>query len=133
MAAAFAGEDKTDARDAVVIAQAIRMRPDIPILEPSARLLAELTVLTGYRADLVGQRVAILFRLQELLTGISPALERAVDLNRNAPMMVLACRQTPPRSATPASTGSPPCPGAGTSRTPSRSPRRWSPPPGSKP
>ncbi|MFI7517737.1 IS110 family transposase [Micromonospora echinofusca] len=95
MAAAFAGENKTDARDAVVIAQTIRMRPDIPILEPSDRLLAELTVLTSYRADLVGQRVATLFRLQELLTGISPALERAVDLNRKAPMMVLACWQTP--------------------------------------
>ncbi|SCL17653.1 IS110 family transposase [Micromonospora inyonensis] len=61
----------------------------------SDRLLAELTVLTGYRADLVGQRVATLFRLQELLTGISPALERAVDLNRKGPMMVLACWQTP--------------------------------------
>ncbi|MEV1144871.1 transposase [Micromonospora sp. NPDC049799] len=64
MAAAFAGENKTDARDAVVIAQTIRMRPDIPVLEPSDRLLAELTVLTGYRADLVGQRVATLFRQQ---------------------------------------------------------------------
>ncbi|WP_233599686.1 IS110 family transposase [Micromonospora sp. M71_S20] len=95
MAAAFAGENKTDARDALVIAQTIRMRPDIPILESTDRLLAELTVLTGYRADLVGQRVATLFRLQELLTGISPALERAVDLNRKGPMMVLACWQTP--------------------------------------
>jgi transposase len=95
MAAAFAGENKTDARDALVIAHTIRMRPDIPVLEPSDQLLAELTVLTGYRADLVGQRVATLFRLQELLTGISPALERAVDLNRKGPMMVLACWQTP--------------------------------------
>ncbi|MFV2103174.1 IS110 family transposase [Micromonospora sp. LOL_024] len=95
MAAAFAGENKTDARDAVVIAQTIRMRPDIPVLEPTDRLIAELTVLTSYRADLVGQRVATLFRLQELLTGISPALERAVDLNRKGPMMVLACWQTP--------------------------------------
>lgn len=93
MAAAFAGENKTDARDALVIAQTIRMRPDIPVLEPTDRLIAELTVLTGYRADLVGQRVATLFRLQELLTGISPALERAVDLNRKGPMMVLACWQ----------------------------------------
>ncbi|MEU7176421.1 MULTISPECIES: IS110 family transposase [Micromonospora] len=84
MAAAIAGENKTDVRDAVVIAQTIRMRSDIPILEPSDRLLAELTVLTSYRADLAGQRVATLFRLQELLTGISPALERAADLNRKA-------------------------------------------------
>ncbi|GAB3946923.1 IS110 family transposase [Micromonospora vulcania] len=95
MAAAFAGENKTDARDALVIAQTIRMHPDIPVLEPTDRLIAELTVLTGYRADLVAQRVATLFRLQELLTGISPALERAVNLNRKGPLMVLARWRTP--------------------------------------
>lgn len=45
----------------------------------------------SFEADLVGQRVATLFRLQELLTGIGPALDRAVELNRMGPMMVLAC------------------------------------------
>jgi hypothetical protein len=53
------------------------MRPDMPVLRPTDRVLAELTVLTGHLADLVGQRVAALFRLQALLTGISPALGRA--------------------------------------------------------
>jgi transposase IS116/IS110/IS902 family protein len=71
------------------------MRPDMPVLAPTNRLLAELKVLTGDRADLVGQRVAALFPLQELMTAISPALERAADLNRKGPMMVLACWQTP--------------------------------------
>jgi hypothetical protein len=33
--------------------------------------------------------------LQALFTGISPALERAADLNRKGPLMVLACWQTP--------------------------------------
>jgi transposase len=42
MAAAFAGENKTDARDATVIAHTVRMRPDIPVLQPADRLLAEL-------------------------------------------------------------------------------------------
>jgi len=95
MAAAFAGENKTDARDAVVIAHTVRMRPDIPVLQPADRLLAELKVLTGHRADLIAQRVATLYRLQALLTGISPALEGSVDLNRKGPLMVLACWQTP--------------------------------------
>lgn len=95
MAAAFAGKNKTDARDAAVIAHTVRMRPDMPVLAPTDRLLAELKVLTGYHDGLVGQRVAALFRLQELMTLISPALERAVDLNRKGPMMVLACWQTP--------------------------------------
>ncbi len=45
----------------------------------------------SFEADLAGQRVATLFRLQELLTGISPAFDRAVELNRKGPMMVLAC------------------------------------------
>ena len=34
MAAAFAGENKTDAADAAIIAHTIRMRPDLPILKP---------------------------------------------------------------------------------------------------
>ncbi|WP_239098741.1 hypothetical protein [Micromonospora qiuiae] len=33
--------------------------------------------------------------MQELLTGISPALERTVDLNPRGSTMVLACWQTP--------------------------------------
>jgi transposase len=95
MAAAFAGESKTDARDAAVIAHTVRMRPDVPVLQPTDRLLAELAVLTGYRSDLVRQRVACQARLQALLVGISPALENAVNLNRRGPLMVLACWQTP--------------------------------------
>jgi hypothetical protein len=85
MAAAFAGENKTDARDAVVIAHTVRMRPDIPVLQPTDRLLAELAVLTGHRADLVAQRVAALYRLQALLTGISPALEQGGRLQPQRP------------------------------------------------
>ncbi len=95
MAAAFAGENKTDAADAAVIAHTIRMRPDLPVLKPADHTLAALKILTGYRADLVGQRTASLYRLQALMTGISPALERSADFNRKGPVMVLACWQTP--------------------------------------
>jgi transposase len=95
MAAAFAGENKTDARDATVIAHTIRMRPDMPVLQPTDRLLAELKILTGYRTDLVRQRLASQSRLQALLVGISPALENAVNINRKGPLMVLGCWQTP--------------------------------------
>lgn len=95
MAAATAGESKTRASRASVIADTARMRPDLPVLAPTDNLLAALQVLTGHRADLVGQRVAALFRLRELLTAISPALERATDLTRQGPIMVLACWQTP--------------------------------------
>jgi hypothetical protein len=54
MAAAFPGENKTDARDAAVIAHTIRLRADIPLLKPSGKTIADLKVLTGYHADLVG-------------------------------------------------------------------------------
>ncbi len=43
MAAAFAGENKTDAADAVVIAHTIRMRPDVPVLKPADHTLAALS------------------------------------------------------------------------------------------
>ena len=95
MAAAFAGENKTDARDAVIIAQTVRLRRDIPQLKPSGRLLADLKVLTAHRADLTGQRVAAICRLQETLTSISPALQQAVDLKRRGPVLALAQWQTP--------------------------------------
>jgi transposase len=95
MAAAFAGENKTDARDAVIIAQTVRLRFDIPQLKPSGRLLADLKVLTAHRADLIGQRVAAICRLQETLTSISPALQQAVDLKRRGPILALAQWQTP--------------------------------------
>ncbi|GAB1644173.1 IS110 family transposase [Krasilnikovia sp. MM14-A1259] len=95
MAAAFAGEHKSDARDAVIIAQTVRLRADIPQLEPSGRLLADLRVLTAHRADLIGQRVAAICRLQQTLTSISPALQHAVDLKRRGPVLALAQWQTP--------------------------------------
>ncbi|WP_412743815.1 IS110 family transposase [Krasilnikovia sp. MM14-A1004] len=95
MAAAFAGEHKTDARDAVIIAQTVRLRCDIPQLKSSGRLLADLKVLTAHRADLIGQRVAAICRLQETLTAISPALQHAVDLKRRGPLLALAQWQTP--------------------------------------
>jgi transposase len=95
MAAAFTGEHKTDARDAVVIAQTIRLRGDIPQLKPSGRLLGDLKVLTAHRADLTGQRVAAICRLQHTLTAISPAVQQAVDLKRRGPILALAQWQTP--------------------------------------
>ena len=60
------------------------------LFQPADHALAALKILTSYRADLVGQRVASLYRLQQLLTGISPALERSADFNRKGPLMALA-------------------------------------------
>ncbi len=135
MAAAFAGENKTDARDAVVIAHTVRMRPDIPVLQPTDRLLAELKVLTGHRADLIAQRVATLFRLQALLTASARRWSGPPTSTAKARSWSSPAGRPRPRSATPASTGSKRCCGVGSSATPPRSPRSprpWSPPPTSR-
>ncbi|QKW11930.1 transposase [Verrucosispora sp. NA02020] len=67
MAEAFHGERKTDAHDAYVIA----------------------------RLDLVADRVRITARIQDLLTMISPALEKTLNLRSKGALRLLVQWQTP--------------------------------------
>jgi transposase len=89
------GEAKTDARDATVIAHTLRTHPGLPQLREPAPLVAELRVLVSHRADVAGQRVATILRLQQFLLAISPALEAAVELTRKGPLLALTYWQTP--------------------------------------
>ena len=50
---AYRGESKTDARDAHVIADQARMRPDLGELEPGEEEIAELQLLLARRRDLL--------------------------------------------------------------------------------
>jgi transposase len=50
---AYRGESKTDARDAHVIADQARMRPDFGMLKPGEEEIAELQLLLARRRDLV--------------------------------------------------------------------------------
>jgi transposase len=50
---AYRGESKTDARDAHVIADQARMRPDLGNLEPGEQEIAELQLLLARRRDLL--------------------------------------------------------------------------------
>lgn len=79
MAGAYKGEAKTDARDAYVIAETVRHRADFAPIDVPAESVRTLSVLTGYRNDLTGDRVRLINRLRDALTGIFPALERAFD------------------------------------------------------
>ncbi len=89
MSGAYKGEAKTDAKDALVIADQARMRRDFqPVPAPPA-LTAELALLTAHRGDLVAERTRMYNRLRELLLGISPALERAFDWPRHRGALVL--------------------------------------------
>ncbi|MEY9988173.1 transposase [Streptomyces sp. V4I8] len=83
MAGAYRGEAKTDARDAYVIAETARHRGDLATIGVPVQLAADLTLLTSHRTDLVADRVRLINRLRDVLTGIFPALERAFDPTRN--------------------------------------------------
>lgn len=89
MTTGYRGEAKTDARDAFVIAETSRLRRDFMPVQVNAQLVAELALLTGHRADLVADRVRMINRLRDLLTGIFPALERAFDFSHHKGALVL--------------------------------------------
>ncbi|TDC87049.1 IS110 family transposase [Actinomadura sp. 7K507] len=91
----YRGEGKTDARDAAVIADQARIRRDLLPLRPSDEISVELKLLTARRADLVHDRTRAINRLRAALTGIFPALERALDLTNDGPLILLSGYQTP--------------------------------------
>ncbi|MEV8329085.1 IS110 family transposase [Kitasatospora sp. NPDC056731] len=89
MAGAYRGEAKTDARDAYVIAETARQRRDFTTIKVPAQLAADLALLTAHRSDLVADRVRMINRLRDVLTGIFPALERAFDYSAHKGALVL--------------------------------------------
>ncbi len=91
---AYRGESKTDARDAHVIADQARMRPDLCELAPGEEEIAELQLLLARRRDLVTDQGRTITRLREALVSLLPALERALDLNSKGPLTLLTHYQT---------------------------------------
>ncbi|MFJ3996367.1 IS110 family RNA-guided transposase [Streptomyces parvus] len=89
MSGAYRGEAKTDARDAYVIAETARHRRDFATIGVPARLAADLALLTAHRSDLVADRVRMINRLRDVLTGVFPALERAFDYSAHKGALVL--------------------------------------------
>ncbi len=92
---AYRGESKTDARDARVIADQARMRPDLGELTPEEEDLAELQLFLARRRDLVTDQTRTITRLRETLLSLFPALERALDLNNKGALTLVAHYQTP--------------------------------------
>src|SRR4051794_19552462 len=67
--AAYRGEGKTDAKDAAVIADQVRMRRDLRELRMVGEEITELRMLTAHRADVAGDRTRAINRLRiQLLT-----------------------------------------------------------------
>lgn len=96
MSGAYRGEGKTDAKDALVIADTARMRRDFTPLGVPDETVATLRLLTAHRADLIADRVRLINRLRDALVGICPALERAFDYSAaKGPVVMLTEYQTP--------------------------------------
>ncbi len=75
----YPGRAKTDARDAFIIADAARSLPHtLRPVDVGDEALAELEVLVGFDDDLTGKATRISNWSHGLLTGIHPALERAI-------------------------------------------------------
>ena len=89
MSAAYAGEGKTDAKDAYVIAETARLRRDLPVIDTGTDLVRNLAVLTGHRADLIADRVRMINRLRDLMTSVFPSLERAFDYSSHKGALIL--------------------------------------------
>ncbi|WP_405969170.1 IS110 family transposase [Streptomyces sp. NBC_00988] len=94
-AESYRGEGKTDAKDAAVIADQVRIRRDLHPLRTGDETVTDLKILTGRRMDLVADRTRTVNRLRARLTGIFPGLERALDLTNTGPLMLLTGYQTP--------------------------------------
>ncbi|ADP78645.1 IS110 family transposase [Pseudofrankia inefficax] len=94
-AGGYRGEGKTDAKDAAIIADQVRMRRDLAPMRVDDELIVELRMLVARRRDLAGDRVRLVNRLHEHLLGISPALERVLNLTNRGPLVLLTHVQTP--------------------------------------
>lgn len=93
--AGYRGAGKTDAKDAAIIADQARMRHDLRRLQLLDDDIAQLRLLTAYRADLAADRTRSINRLRGLLVGVFPALERILDFTNRGPLVLITGFQTP--------------------------------------
>jgi transposase len=94
-AGGYRGSGKTDAKDAAIIADQARMRRDLAPIRVPDEVIVELRMLVARRRDLQSDRVRAVNRLHETLLTISPALEKALDLTNQGPLILLTGYQTP--------------------------------------
>lgn len=95
-----AGEAKTDARDAAIIAQAARTLPHaLRSIQIADESVAELSMLCGFDDDVLGQITATSNRVRGLLTQIHPALERVIGPHLDHPAMLELLQRYPSPAA----------------------------------
>jgi transposase len=84
------GETKSDPKDAAVIAELARTRPDLRPVEPADEIDAELRLLVARRRDLVVDQTRRASRMRELMVALLPALERRVDVTTKTGLVFLS-------------------------------------------
>jgi len=89
------GESKSDPRDARVIADQVRMRRDLRVIEAESELDLDMRLLVGRRRDLVDEQTRRIGRLRDLLVSIFPSLERAFDYTTKGPLWLVSKYVTP--------------------------------------
>ncbi|GAA1017648.1 IS110 family transposase [Streptomyces thermogriseus] len=89
------GENKSDPRDAQVIAEQVMLRTDLRQVELTDEATAELRLLAGHRTALVKETTARVNRLRDLLASLHPGLERATDPTNKSSLILLTRYVTP--------------------------------------
>lgn len=89
------GENKSDPRDARVIADQVRTRTDLRSVTPEEAVGVELRLLVRRRRELVIDQTRRLARLRELLVTIHPGLERRLDMTTKSALFLLTRYVTP--------------------------------------
>ena len=97
MSAAYTGEGKTDAKDAYVIAETLRLRRDLPMVDTVTDLTRELALLTAHRSDLIADRVRMINRLRDVMTSVFPTLEQQFDYSSHKGALILLTEYASPR------------------------------------
>lgn len=94
---AYPGEAKTDARDARVIADQLRLRRGA-LQEVRPREEAELRLLVAHRRDLLQDQTRRAARLREVLLGVFPGLEAALDFKREGALLAVTKVASPAKA-----------------------------------
>lgn len=91
----FPGESKTDSKDALLIAQAVRMRRHLAAFSANPELYASLKFLLSRYNDLIADQTRCINRLRATLMEIFPALERVLKPTTRGALVFLTGYQTP--------------------------------------
>jgi transposase len=89
------GENKSDPRDAKVIAEQVLLRDDLRRIELPDEAGVELRLLVSHRTHLVRDITALINRLRDLLTAVHPGLDRVVQPRTRASVLLLSRYVTP--------------------------------------